>query len=129
MGRAKRQVREEGKHRGKARVVAPSPYRAMWLLAMFDLPVKSKAARKAYGRFRKSLLSDGFVMLQLSVCGRYCASEDAAQVHMRRVEAAIPSRGQVRVISVTDMQFGRMRVFEGRKELEPEGSPRQLELF
>src|SRR5687768_14564426 len=93
--------------RSRARDAVPSPYRAMWLLAMFDLPVTSKAARKAYGRFRKELLRDGFIMLQFSVYGRYCASEDAAHVHLKRVAVAVPSQGQVRVMMVTDIQFGK----------------------
>ncbi len=101
----------------------------MWLMAMFDLPVTDAAARKAYTKFRKELLKDGFLLLQFSVYGRYCASEDAADVHVQRVRRALPGEGQVRLMKITDHQFGKMLVFEGKKPAEPEGEPRQLELF
>ncbi len=45
----------------------------MWLLAMFDLPVTTRKARKRYAEFRKLLLQEGFSMLQFSVYARYCA--------------------------------------------------------
>ncbi|HHT9133449.1 MAG TPA: CRISPR-associated endonuclease Cas2, partial [Candidatus Avalokitesvara rifleensis] len=48
-----------------------SEYRAMWLFAMFDLPVDTKKARREYTRFRKALLTEGFTMLQYSVYARY----------------------------------------------------------
>ena len=52
-----------------------SGYRCMWVLAMFDLPVDTKRARRAYTQFRKFLLKDGFAKMQFSVYVRHCASE------------------------------------------------------
>jgi len=51
----------------------------MWLFAMFDLPVTDKALKKAYARFRKLLLSQGFSMLQFSVYARHCVSEESGE--------------------------------------------------
>ena len=42
-------------------------YSIMWLYVMFDLPVETKAQRKAAAGFRKDLLKDGFSMHQFSV--------------------------------------------------------------
>jgi CRISPR-associated protein Cas2 len=56
-----------------------SGYRAVWLFTLFDLPVLTKTDRRNYTRFRKALVREGFMMLQLSVYARYCASEEAAQ--------------------------------------------------
>lgn len=106
-----------------------SPYRAMWLIAMFDLPVDTPKARKAYTRFRKALLKDGFIMLQFSVYGRFCASEDLAKIHRKTVRAAVPAHGQVRVLALTDHQYGKMEVYSGKIEVEPEQPMEQLELF
>jgi len=53
------------------RRVSLSAYRAMWLMAMFDLPVETKENRRHYTRFRKLLMKDGFMMLQYSVYARY----------------------------------------------------------
>lgn len=40
-----------------------SEFRAMWLFALFDLPVETKELRREYVSFRKALLREGFVML------------------------------------------------------------------
>ena len=103
--------------------------RGMWLLAMFDLPVDGRTARREYARFRKSLLRDGFTMLQFSVYARYCANEDASQIHRQRIKAALPADGHVRVATLTDHQFGKMEVYLGKKRREPEKRPMQLEFF
>jgi len=101
----------------------------MWVVAMFDLPVDTKAARRAYTQFRKGLLRDGFTQIQYSVYMRHCASEENAQVHLARIEAALPDDGEVRVLTITDKQFERMRVFWGKLRKPPESAPAQLELF
>lgn len=106
-----------------------SGYRFMWVVAMFDLPVDTKAARRAYAIFRKKLLKDGFARMQFSVYIRHCASEENADVHIKRVEAAVPDDGEVRILSVTDKQYERMRVYWGKRRKPPEPPPAQLELF
>jgi CRISPR-associated protein Cas2 len=106
-----------------------SAFRPMWLVAMFDLPVELKEDRRNYTRFRKALLKDGFMMLQYSVYARYTGSDEAAEAHRKIVRAAVPPLGQVRVIAVTDHQFGKMEVFYGRKPRKPEEPQSQMLLF
>lgn len=106
-----------------------SAFRPMWLMAMFDLPVEEKEDRRNYARFRKTLLKDGFMMLQLSVYARYLPSEEAAESHRRTIRAAVPRLGQVRIIAVTDHQFAKMEVFYGRKPRAPEEPQNQMLLF
>jgi CRISPR-associated protein Cas2 len=106
-----------------------SGYRCMWVLAMFDLPVDTKEARRAYAQFRKALLKDGFCRMQFSVYIRHCASEENADVHTQRVQRVLPDDGEVRVLTITDKQFERMRVFWGKMRQTPPKPPAQLELF
>lgn len=101
----------------------------MWLVAMFDLPMDTKKARKDYAQFRKALLKDGFTRMQFSVYIRNCASEENAEVHSARVERSLPPDGEVRVLAITDKQFERMRVFWGRMRKPTEAPPAQLEMF
>ncbi len=101
----------------------------MWVVAMFDLPVDTKKARRAYTDFRKFLLKDGFTMMQFSVYIRHCASEENAIVHVQRVERSVPPDGEVRIITITDKQFERMRIFWGKMRKPPAPPPAQLELF
>tara|TARA_Y100001933_G_scaffold198067_1_gene198794 strand:+ start:132 stop:437 length:306 start_codon:yes stop_codon:yes gene_type:complete len=101
----------------------------MWVIALFDLPTDSKRARRHYTRFRKALIQDGFMQMQYSVYLRHASSRENAEVHMRRVEAAVPPEGEVRVFTITDKQFARMRVFWGKNRIATEQPPPQLQLF
>ncbi|RIK84621.1 MAG: CRISPR-associated endonuclease Cas2 [Planctomycetota bacterium] len=101
----------------------------MWVLTLFDLPVDTKKARRAYADFRKGLLKDGFTKMQFSVYARHCASEENAAVHIQRVERMVPPDGEVRIITITDKQFERMRIFWGKIRKLPAPPPAQLELF
>jgi CRISPR-associated protein Cas2 len=42
---------------------------------------------------------------------------------------ALPSHGQVRLVSVTDRQFEKMEIYVGRKRENVEDPPLQLMLF
>ena len=101
----------------------------MWVIAMFDLPVDTKKARRAYAIFRKELLKDGFTMMQFSVYARHCPSEENAQVHVSRVERIVPDDGEVRILVLTDKQYERMRIFWGKMRKTPLPPPQQLEFF
>jgi len=113
-----------------SRARAPySGYRSVWLFAMFDLPVTTKAARKKYAQFRKALLVEGFTMLQFSVYARHCASEESSDAIREQIRRSLPPEGQVRVLGVTDRQFGKMEVFFGKKREPTEEPPAQFMLF
>jgi CRISPR-associated protein Cas2 len=101
----------------------------MWIVVMFDLPMDTDIARRQYTQFRKLLLKNGFAKMQFSVYIRHCASEENAAVHIGRVESAIPPDGEVRIITITDKQFERMRIFWGKRRKKPETPLAQLELF
>ena len=111
------------------REFAFSGYREMWLFAMFDLPVKTKRDKRNYVRFRNLLLDEGFCKMQFSVYARFCGSEDIAETHRERLRRMLPPDGHVRLVAITDRQFGKMEVFHGKKRGEPESKPNQLELF
>ncbi len=106
-----------------------SEYRAVWIFAMFDLPTDTKKARKDYTDFRKHLLKDGFTMLQYSVYVRHCSSEENADVHYNRIKSFLPDDGEVRLVTITDKQFGRMETHWGKMRKPAPPTPRQLELF
>ena len=96
---------------------------------MFDLPTDTKTARRAYTRFRKALIKDGFTMMQYSVYIRHCASDENAEVHETRVVSHLPPDGEIRLLKITDKQYERMQVFWGKMRKATEQPPRQLEMF
>jgi len=101
----------------------------MWLFVFFDLPTTTDTEKKKHAKFRKDLLKDGFSMLQLSVYIRHCASKESAQVHTKRVEKMLPSKGQVSILEITDKQYGNMKNFWGKSTTPTEKPPTQLEIF
>jgi CRISPR-associated protein Cas2 len=101
----------------------------MWVIAMFDLPVDTPKAKADYVRFRTHLLKDGFAMMQYSVYMRHCATEENAKVHYQRVRSWLPPDGEVRLLTITDLQFGKMEVFLGARRKAPVAAPAQVEMF
>ncbi len=106
-----------------------SEYRLMWVLVLFDLPTETKKERKAYAKFRKDLINDGFTMFQFSIYLRHCTSAENADVHIRRVKNALPEFGKVGILRITDKQFGEMEILESQKVVAIQQPIQQLELF
>lgn len=103
--------------------------RYMWLFVLFDLPVGTKPERAAASRFRNFLKDDGFLMLQLSVYARVCRGDDAVDKHVSRVTKALPRRGSVRALAVTERQYARMKLLLGEANKNEAIAPRQLVLL
>ncbi len=106
-----------------------SEYRIMWILVFFDLPTETKKERKAYAKFRKDLINDGFTMFQFSIYLRHCASKENAEVHIQRVKNCLPNLGQIGILCITDKQFGNMELFHSKKSTAVSTPYQQLELF
>ncbi|MCA9233522.1 MAG: CRISPR-associated endonuclease Cas2 [Planctomycetales bacterium] len=103
--------------------------RYMWLFVFFDLPVGTKAERRAATRFRNHLKSDGFLMLQWSVYARVCRGEEAANKHQSRVTKNLPAKGSVRTLQVTERQYARMKLLIGEPRKSEKVAPNQLVLL
>jgi CRISPR-associated protein Cas2 len=110
-------------------MTAISGWRYVWTMVFFDLPVKTKKERRAYTQFRKHLLKMGFVKLQFSVYARCDLGEERAAAIDGAVRSRLPPRGEVRLMQITDRQYGRMRVFVGKRPVETEKRAEQLEFF
>jgi CRISPR-associated protein Cas2 len=78
-----------------------------WILAMFDLPVLTKQERKVATRFRNDLLEEGFLMIQFSVYARPCVSFEQLNKHVGNIRKLVPEAGNVRLLFITDEQWGK----------------------
>lgn len=85
----------------------------MRLLVFFDLPMMTKAEKRAYVQFRKFLLNDGYDMIQWSVYGRIINGKDAEAKHLQRLADNLPPAGSVRSMTVTEKQYAGMRLLVG----------------
>lgn len=110
--------------------MAINGWRVMWVLIGFDCPVKTKAQRRRYTRFRNLLLKENFVPLQFSVYLKHMPTLAAADALINRVSRATPEDAHTVFFLLTDKQYGMTREFygTGAAKKRPDRSP-QLELF
>ena len=88
----------------------------MRLMVFFDLPVATKTERKTYTDFRRFLLNDGYYMIQFSVYGRLCNSQEDVQKHEMRLMANAPTGGSIRTLAVTEKQYAGIKILSGKKK-------------
>jgi len=106
-----------------------SGYRLMWIFVMFDLPVTSRDQARAATKFREFLLDEGFEKSQFSVYARFCNGKEQFETYMRRIEANLPERGDVHVLTFTDRQYENIVRFSSQRRRAPRKNPGQLALF
>lgn len=97
-----------------------SPYRFMRLVLFFDLPMVSKADRRIYTKFRKYLITDGFIMLQFSVYVKIFPNRDSLVQYTDRLKRNLPTKGSIRIMSVTEKQYEKMQILIGGQSLQEE---------
>lgn len=86
----------------------------MRLMIMFDLPMTSSENRRNYRKFRKALISEGFLMMQFSVYVRVCPDSKNAKAIERRVGAIAPEDGLVQAVMLTEKQYQAMHFISGK---------------
>lgn len=101
----------------------------MWIIILYDLPTHTAEERKVYAEFRKNILEEGFTMFQFSIYTRPCPSRENADVHIIRVEKILPPRGKVGILTITDKQFGMMKLYYGTASTKKPEGYEQLMLF
>ncbi|MCC6376438.1 MAG: CRISPR-associated endonuclease Cas2 [Microbacteriaceae bacterium] len=97
-----------------------SGYRIVWMFTLFDLPVLTKAERRAATDFRKFLLKQGFQMAQLSVYLKYCRDKTQADRLAIRISNAVPEDGRLDILMLTDKQYENMITYHGRTRIKRE---------
>ena len=91
-------------------------YRFMRILVMFDLPTETSLQRRNYRKFRKTLIKNGFIMMQESV-------------YVKFIRKICPDEGIVQVLQITEKQFSKMEFLVGESQTEyVDNNERLLEL-
>lgn len=106
----------------------------VWLLVMFDLPVQTKQQVNAANGFRHMLIDDGFGRVQLSVYSKYFINSNGTARCVGKLKYNIPAGGAVRILRITDRQWGSTVRIESSKSGEAlekvvEKAPEALLLF
>ena len=90
----------------------------MRVLVFFDLPTETPEDKRNYRRFRKALISNGFIMLQESVYCRLLINAGAGKAAMDTVRKNKPPAGLVQMLTVTEKQFASMEYLVGKLETD-----------
>lgn len=101
----------------------------MWMMALFDLPVLTKAERKKATDFRNLLLDQGFIMMQLSCYIRHASGKEQADSLAAKIGDQIPVGGKVDILFITDKQYGMIKTYRGSTLVMRAKRPDQLQLF
>ena len=90
----------------------------MRVLVFFDLPMITRENRRAYTRFRKFLLKNGFIMLQESVYCKLALNQTAVKAIVENVRKNKPSEGLIQLLTVTEKQYAKMDLIIGTVKSE-----------
>ena len=88
----------------------------MRMLLMFDMPTEPVDDRKAYRKFRKFLINEGFIMHQFSVYSKLLLNNSASNAMLDRLKANNPKKGNITLLTVTEKQFARMIYLNGQRD-------------
>lgn len=85
----------------------------MRVLVFFDLPVITEENRRAYRKFRKFLLKNGFLMLQESVYCKLALNSTAVRTIVDNVHKNKPEEGLIQLLTVTEKQYAKVDIIIG----------------
>ena len=88
-------------------------YRYMRVLVFFDLPVETIENKRDYRRFRRTLVKNGFLMLQESVYCRIALNQNVAASIVTVIRNNKPPKGLVQILVITEKQFSKMEYIIG----------------
>lgn len=98
----------------------------MRMILMFDMPTETAEERKAYRKFRKFLLSEGFIMHQFSIYSKLLLNNSANKAMIDRLQANNPKKGNITLLTVTEKQFARMIYLNGERDMSVANSDKRL---
>ena len=88
-------------------------YRFMRIMVLFDLPVETPLQRHNYGKFRRYLIKNGFMMMQECVYVKLALNQNTAAAIIDALKKNKPPEGLVQILSVTEKQFSKIEIITG----------------
>ncbi len=90
----------------------------MRVMVFFDLPTTSTSDVKNYTKFRKSLIENGFVMMQYSIYTKIVLNKSGLKSIEKKISEITPKRGLVQMLVVTEKQFVGIKNIVGENQRE-----------
>lgn len=95
-------------------------------ILFFDLPVQTSKQRKEYRRFVKTLIKDGYIMMQESVYSKIIMNYSAKDNEIARLNKTKPKEGLIQCLIVTEKQFANIHYILGESNTNKEDSTDRL---
>ncbi len=89
----------------------------MRVLLFFDLPIEKASERRAYTKFRKNLIKEGFLMMQKSVYVKLVLNASEVNLLKGRINKYKPKEGIVQILVITEKQFNTIEYIVGNKQI------------
>jgi len=91
-------------------------YRFMRTIVMFDLPTETNEDKRNYRKFRRTLIKNGFIMMQESVYCRMILNQSIERTVIETIKKNKPPKGLVQLMTVTEKQFAKTIYIVGQSE-------------
>ena len=101
----------------------------MRLMIMFDLPTETAADRSDYAKFHRSLVKEGFIMMQQSIYCKLVMNPLAAELAKQRVQHLSPNKGVIQAMIVTEKQYAQIEYLSGGTSTKQVNSTDRLVIF
>lgn len=85
----------------------------MRTIVFFDLPNIYSNDKRSYLRFRKFLITEGFIMLQESVYSKMILNSCQSKYLMDRIRKNAPKKGLIQVLTITEKQYAQIEYIIG----------------
>lgn len=87
--------------------------RVVRTIVFFDLPNVYLKDKKNYIKFRKYLLSEGFIMMQESVYSKIVMNNQQSVLLLERLRKNAPKKGIIQVLTITEKQYSQIEYIIG----------------
>jgi len=88
----------------------------MRTIVMFDLPTETNEDKRNYRKFRRTLIKNGFIMMQESVYCRMILNQSIERTVIETIKKNKPPKGLVQLMTVTEKQFAKTIYIVGQSE-------------
>lgn len=89
--------------------------RYMRVIVFFDLPSVTNQEKRVYRRFRKFLITEGFIQMQESVYSKLALNASMSKLIVEKLKKNVPEKGLVEVLVITEKQFAQIIFLVGNK--------------
>lgn len=90
--------------------------RFMRTIVFFDLPNIYLKDKQNYHKFRKFLLSEGFLMMQESVYSKITLNTQQASLLIHRLRKNAPKKGIIQILTITEKQYAQIEYVIGENK-------------